>query len=171
MTITVSDCGKHKERLKGDSVKTYLSSFARVALVVLAAGMLITAMAGCTPATTVTVSPTVTLTSTLPETKLPPPPSTAAPTLRALRLIPPVPYNLLIGFTIPFVATGVYTDQSFKDVSDIVTWTSSDPKIASFDKLGVLTGISSGTVTVSCSLGSINSQTAEVRVVIPGART
>jgi hypothetical protein len=149
-------------------VKTNSSHFARFLFGLLAAGLLIMAMAGCGTTTTVTLSPIVTLTSTLPETTPPPPPSTTPPALKALRIIPPVPYNLLIGFDIPFVASGVYTDNSFKDVSDIVTWKSSNPAVATIDKLGKLTGKSAGTTIVTASFGSIVSQESFVTVVIPG---
>jgi hypothetical protein len=150
-------------------VKTNSSHIARFLFVLLAAGLLVMAVASCGTTTTITLSPTVTLTSTLPATTPPPPPPPATPpAMKALRIIPPVPYNLLIGFDIPFVASGVYTDNSFKDVSDIVTWKSSNPAVASIDKLGKLTGKTAGETIVTASYGSIVSQESFVTVVIPG---
>ena len=155
-------------------MKTYSSYIARFILTLLAAATISAAIAGCTPTTitsTSTTIPTTTVYSTLPERTPSPLPSTTPPTLKALRIIPPVPYVLLVGFDIPFVASGVYTDNSFKDISDVVSWKSSDPAVATIDKLGKLTGKAPGTTTISASFGSIMSQEAIVTVVIPGART
>jgi trimeric autotransporter adhesin len=155
-------------------VKTYSSCIARFVLTIVAAGLAVAFAAGCTPETvtsTATIIPTTTVYSTLPERSPSPLPSTSPPTLKALRVIPPVPYILLVGFDIPFVATGVYSDNSFKDISTEVNWKSSDPAVATIDKMGKLTGKSPGTTIVSASVGSIVSQEAVVTVVIPGQRT
>jgi uncharacterized protein YjdB len=58
-----------------------------------------------------------------------------------------------------FSATGNYSDGSSKDLSSLVTWASSATSVATIDANGNATGISTGTTTISATLGPISGST------------
>ena len=81
----------------------------------------------------------------------PPPPVLASITITtALTTVP-------LGATQSLTATGTYSDGKTRDLSDKVTWTSSDGNIATVSALGAITGLAMGAVMVTATSGSISS--------------
>lgn len=73
-------------------------------------------------------------------------------TLVALALSPQVA-SIATGQTQAFIATGTYSDGSTQDFTAAATWTSSVPAIASINSVGVATGLSPGSDTISAATG------------------
>lgn len=87
-------------------------------------------------------------------------------TLTAISVSPPSS-TLAINGTADFTASGSYSDGSTADLTRTVTWSSSNPAVASAsnaaDSRGTVTGLGGGTSTVSATLGNV-SGTASVTV-------
>ena len=68
-----------------------------------------------------------------------------------------------LGTTLPFVATGTYSDSSTQDISAEVTWTSSDVSIATVSNAdgsrGLATTVAVGTTSIGAALGSTSGTT------------
>lgn len=62
---------------------------------------------------------------------------------------------------LPLFAQAIYTDGSSKNVTNLVSWSSSDDAFAAFDtgSAGILNGKAQGTVQVSATLGSVSGVT------------
>lgn len=77
--------------------------------------------------------------------------------------ITPLTQSLPAGATQAFTATGIYTDNSFQDITDLVTWISSNTTIATInnttDNRGQLDSLMSGQANISASLSSITTTT------------
>ena len=69
--------------------------------------------------------------------------------------ITPADATLLLGALQQFTATGTYSDNSSQDITDSVTWSSSDTSVASIDGGGLATALSVGSVTISAASGSV----------------
>ena len=65
-----------------------------------------------------------------------------------------------VGFSQDFTATGTYSDDSTKDISREVEWSSSNDSIAIIDATGNITGMSAGTVTITATLDEITKTTS-----------
>ncbi len=78
--------------------------------------------------------------------------------LVSIALIPANP-SIANGTQQPFAATGTYTDASTHDVTAAVTWSSSDPTVATISNAsgsnGLATSIGQGSVTITATLGTI----------------
>ena len=61
-----------------------------------------------------------------------------------------------MGATQQFTATGTYSDGSTQNLSNRVTWTSSNTAVATINTNGLATGVSAGTATISATLGSVS---------------
>ncbi len=111
---------------------------------------------------TATVSPTglatgvatgvATVTATDPSTGVP---GTAVMTvtpavLLAIAVTPPVA-ALGVGQTQQFTATGTYSDLSTKNLTDSVTWSSSNSSTATLSPTGLATGVATGVATVTAT--------------------
>jgi hypothetical protein len=79
---------------------------------------------------------------------------TPAVTLDSIVISPSAP-SLAIGATLAFTATGTYSDGTIRDVTSQVIWATTLAAIATINSNGVVTAISVGTVTISCSLNMI----------------
>ena len=79
---------------------------------------------------------------------------TGTPVLRKLQVIPALA-SVPAGATQQFHATGTYTDGSTADLTSSVTWSSSDPSLATVDANGLATGVGVGTATVSATSGAV----------------
>ena len=75
---------------------------------------------------------------------------------------PSVPVNTMQQLT----ATGSYTDGSSADLTSLVTWTSSAVSKANVDASGVVTGVSSGSASITATLNSVSGSTT-VTVTAP----
>jgi hypothetical protein len=71
--------------------------------------------------------------------------------------ISPTTQSLPIGLNKQFIATGIFSDGSNRDISSSVSWTSSDTLVASDNSTGLFTANAVGVVTISASLNGISS--------------
>jgi len=72
--------------------------------------------------------------------------------------------TLITGATEQFSVTATYSDSSSEDLSNTATWSSSDTDVASISSSGLLTTITSGSVSITASFGSF-SDTASGNVI------
>lgn len=63
--------------------------------------------------------------------------------------------NVTVGQSVQLTATGTYSDQSTKDLTSSVTWSSSDASIATISTSGVLTAVASGPVSITAAANSV----------------
>ncbi|AXR66998.1 Ig-like domain-containing protein [Leptospira mayottensis] len=68
--------------------------------------------------------------------------------------VTPVNSNLPLGKKQRLTATGIYSDNSNKDISSLVTWDVLDNTIATIQPKGVVDTVSTGSTTVLASIGS-----------------
>lgn len=73
--------------------------------------------------------------------------------------ITPANAALLLGTLQQFTATGTYSDHSSQDITDSVTWSSSDISVASIAGGGLASGLTLGSVTISATSGSVTGST------------
>jgi uncharacterized protein YjdB len=66
---------------------------------------------------------------------------------------------VLLGTVQQFTATGTYSDHTSQDITDSVTWSSSDITVASIDGTGLATALALGSVTISATSGSVTGST------------
>lgn len=83
--------------------------------------------------------------------------------LMSLQLTP-VNATLVVGVSLPYIATGIYSDGTSANVSALVTWASSTPAIATINSSagaqhGIASGQSAGTTQISATLGAVSAQT------------
>lgn len=91
-------------------------------------------------------------------------------TVLTLQSIAVTPANSIVamGLTKVFTATGTYSDGSTQDLTAAVTWSSSDPTVASMSG-NTATGLARGNTTITATLGSISGST-NLRVTFPSIR-
>lgn len=74
--------------------------------------------------------------------------------------VTPSPHSMAVNATRNFVATATYSDASTQDVTTSVTWSSSNPAVASISNTspfnGRATGVTAGTAVISATLGSVS---------------
>jgi trimeric autotransporter adhesin len=80
--------------------------------------------------------------------------SVTAATLTSIQITPFSP-TFLVGFSSNLVATGIYSDNTTRDLTTLVTWTSSAPSVASVSDAnatrGQVTPVSAGMTTVTAT--------------------
>lgn len=78
--------------------------------------------------------------------------------------VTPASGKVASGLTLPFKATGIFTDGLTRNITDKVTWSSSDSAVATVSNAdaseGVSTGHALGKVTVTASLSGVQGQAA-----------
>lgn len=67
--------------------------------------------------------------------------------------------NLIAGQTLQYKATGIFSDRHTQDITNTVTWISSNKAIATITSQGLATGISVGGVTISATQQGITGNT------------
>jgi len=72
------------------------------------------------------------------------------PSLTSIEVAPETA-SIVIDSTQQFTATGTYSDGSTKDLTESVTWTSSNEQFATIDDSGLATGIAVGTVDIKAT--------------------
>ena len=82
-----------------------------------------------------------------------------SPQLISIAVTPANP-SIPRGASQQFTATGTYTDGSTANITNSVTWSSSNSTVANVTAAGSATGASSGTATITAVLGSITGSTA-----------
>ncbi len=90
------------------------------------------------------------------------------PTLTSLA-ITPLSVTLALNATQQYAATGSYSDGSTADVTSSVTWASSSPAVVSIGGTGLATdlGSSANAISISATLGSVQSNVSMVTVPAP----
>ena len=73
--------------------------------------------------------------------------------------VTPTNSSILTGVSRQFTATGTYSDGSTQNLSNQVTWASSNTRVATINTSGLATGISTGTTTISAALGGVSNNT------------
>lgn len=77
--------------------------------------------------------------------------------------ITPIDPIVARGFTVPFMATGSFSDGSTEDLTAEVSWTSSNPAVASISNIpgsqGLATGLSPGSTEISATVHGVSSST------------
>lgn len=73
--------------------------------------------------------------------------------------------TVLLGDTLPLAANGEYDTGAYRDLTDQVTWQSSNASVVQVEGDGTLTAVAAGDASVTASLGSITSEPARVTVV------
>ncbi len=93
--------------------------------------------------------------------------SVNAATLVSIEVSPTNP-SVAAGLTIPFTATGVYTDGSNQNLTSQVTWNSSNTNRATISNAngtqGIALGSSAGTTNISATLGAVTSSATTLTV-------
>jgi len=91
---------------------------------------------------------------------------TPTPSLVSIAVAPANP-RIDLGKTQQFTATGTYSDESTKDLTTAVSWTSSNSAIATSDAGGLAKSINSGLTVISATSGTITgSATLTIRDVL-----
>src|SRR5258708_16536272 len=76
------------------------------------------------------------------------------------RSVPPNATSIAATSTVTLHAMGSYSDGSSKDLSSSATWTSSNSNVATVSTSGVVTGVASGTATITAKSGTFTSSAA-----------
>ena len=116
----------------------------------------------CSSASTSTTKTTPIITTTTP--------TTPALILSSIAIANASPFNLAVGATQQFTATGTYSDGSMQDVTLTSTWSSSDASIATVSSIGLVTGVTVGNSDITASLSGITSPPVNVVTNIPGPK-
>ncbi|WP_017861985.1 lipoprotein adhesin LigA, partial [Leptospira interrogans] len=93
---------------------------------------------------------------------------TVTPAVLTSIQISPVKHSLVKGLTEKFSATGIYSDNSNKDITSSVTWHSSNNSVATISNTkgyqGQAYGTGTGTVDIKATLGNVSSQVSKLSV-------
>ncbi|HEY0703080.1 MAG TPA: Ig-like domain-containing protein [Candidatus Acidoferrales bacterium] len=73
----------------------------------------------------------------------------------SVNMAKPTPNPILPGVAVQFVATGLSSDGKMKVLTDDVTWTSSNPAVATITSGGLLTTLSDGSTVISATFRGI----------------
>jgi len=88
---------------------------------------------------------------------------TVTPALLVSIQVTPINPSIAASTTLPFIATGTFTDTTTQNITDQVTWASSDPAVATISTAdpgrGLATGVTPGTTTISATKGTISGET------------
>src|SRR4029077_16943677 len=126
---------------------TWSSASASVAVISNSAGSAGLATSAAQGSTTITaISGSLSASTTI---------TVGAPTLVTLA-ITSAATTISQGSTDQFTATGTFTDGSTQNLTNSVTWSSSNAAVATINGNGLATGVGVGTTTISAASGSIN---------------
>ena len=67
--------------------------------------------------------------------------------------------SIAVGATDQFTATGTYSNNSTQNITTSVTWSSSNPSVATISSSGNATAVAAGTTTITAASGSISGST------------
>jgi hypothetical protein len=88
------------------------------------------------------------------------------PTLNSIAVTPVNP-SITKGATQQFIATGTYSNASTQNLTNSVTWTSSNGTVATISGSGLATGVAAGASSIVATLGSIASPADTLTVTAP----
>jgi hypothetical protein len=81
---------------------------------------------------------------------------TSGPTLVSIDVTPASPDpSIAVGVTQQFTAMGTYSDSSAKDLTALVSWSSSSTSVATIATGGLATAVAAGLTTITATTGSI----------------
>jgi uncharacterized protein YjdB len=80
------------------------------------------------------------------------------PTVTGVKVAPATPF-VQSGRTQQMAATAIYSDGSTKNITGSATWTSSNSKVATVNSAGVVSGLISGSATITVSNGTVSGST------------
>ena len=66
-----------------------------------------------------------------------------------------------------FTATGTFADHSTQDITDLVTWASATPSVATISGTGLATALVPGTSVITASVGGVTSPADTLTVIAP----
>jgi hypothetical protein len=89
---------------------------------------------------------------------IPSTPTGTSATLAAISVTPGNP-SIIWGAKQQFTSTGTHTDSTTKDITTSVTWSSSNPGVATINNAGLATSIAAGSTTITATLGGISRNT------------
>lgn len=89
-----------------------------------------------------------------------------APRILQSITVTPTSRSVLTGNALQFTATGTYSDNSTQNLTGSVTWGSTDLSKATISAGGLVTGVASGTTTITATSGGIVGQTPLI-IAIP----
>jgi Bacterial Ig-like domain (group 2) len=81
------------------------------------------------------------------------------PTLTTITITPTTP-SIEQGTTQQMTATGTYDDGSTKTINSNISWSSSDTTIATVSTSGVVTGVSTGSASITATSGAVSGSTS-----------
>lgn len=84
--------------------------------------------------------------------------TTLIPALNSISITPENP-SINTDETQQFTATGTYSDSSTKDITNLVSWSSSNTQVATISSSGLATALSSGSSTITSSLDGVSNAT------------
>ncbi len=79
-------------------------------------------------------------------------------TLVAVQVTPDLP-SVPAGVQVTFTLTGIFSDQTTRDLTSDITWTVADPSIATLSASGVASGVKPGTTAVTATVGGVSDST------------
>jgi hypothetical protein len=130
-----------------------LIRFIGYCLAIVLTGCLTVGIAACSKKAAITTTTTMTL------------------TLSSIALNPVAPANLPVGSTLYLTVTGTYSDGSTENITNYVTWTSSDKAVVTISPFGVVTGVGGGTANVIAVLSGISSSPVNLTVIALSSTT
>lgn len=89
----------------------------------------------------------------------------SVPTLVSIQVVPPNP-TITVGQSKQFTANGIYSNGSVQNLSNLVTWSSSDIAVATMSGHGLATGLLAGTTSITATYESLSGSTT-LTVVAP----
>jgi hypothetical protein len=94
-------------------------------------------------------------------------PPASGPALSFIAVTPLLQNTLQPGNSRQFNAIGIYSDNSEQDLASQVTWTSSEPAIASISTTGLATSVAGGITAITASLSGVTSPSVTLNVYAP----
>jgi uncharacterized repeat protein (TIGR01451 family) len=79
--------------------------------------------------------------------------------------VTPATTTIGVGQTKQYTATGIYSDQSTKDLTGLVNWVSSDLGVATLNASGLASGAAVGTASILASFGCLSSSPVALSVI------
>jgi plastocyanin len=92
---------------------------------------------------------------------------TVTPAALEMIMVSPVNPSVIQGQTEPFMAMGMFSDNSTQDLTTQVTWTSANTGVATITAAGVATGVAPGTSTITAALHGMSGSTQLTVTALP----
>ena len=83
----------------------------------------------------------------------------------AIAVTPTSPDNLIAGSSLHFTVIGTYSDGSRADISQQVTWASSNTSVVAISSTGIVTGITAGFADITAAISGVKSPPVRLTVI------